>query len=222
MSKSLGNFYTLRDLITQGYRPSVVRYLLASVPYRKPLNFTFEGLQQAQQSLERLRNFHLRLRHEKFAAGQNPDLQDRARAAREAFEAGLDDNLNTAQALAAIFELVREANIAMDNGHFRQDNAPAFLDVLERWDRVFAMLADRDRERLSKFGLLVNAEAKPGSATAGGQAATSDERIEQLVVDRNLARRSGDFARADQIRTELVLAGVILEDTKAGTRWKRK
>ena len=222
MSKSLGNFYTLRDLIAKGYRPTAIRYLLASVPYRKPLNFTFEGLQQAQQSLDRLRNFHFRLTHEKFAAGQNPDMQARARAAQDAFEAGLDDNLNTAQALAAIFELVRDVNIAMDNGSLRQDDAPALLDVLERWDRVFAMLEDQDREKLSKFGLSVNAEAMPGSEMAGAQTATSDERIEQLVVERNVARRSGDFARADQIRTELLQAGVILEDTKAGTRWKRK
>ena len=222
MSKSLGNFYTLRDLIAKGHRPSAIRYLLASVPYRKPLNFTFEGLQQAQQSLDRLRNFHFRLTHEKFAAGQNPDMHARAREAREAFEAGLDDNLNTAQALAAIFELVRDVNIAMDNGHFRQDDAPALLDVLARWDRVFAMLENRDQEKLSKFGLLLEAEAKRGSTAANGQAAYSDERIEQWVSERNVARRSGDFARADQIRAELLQAGVILEDTKVGTRWKRK
>ena len=109
-----------------------------------------------------------------------------------------------------------------DNGRLRQGDTPAVLEVLDRWDCVFAMLEDRDREKLSKFGLLVNAEAMPGSETVGGQTATSDERIEQLVTERNAARRSGDFARADQMRTELLQAGVILEDTKAGTRWKRK
>jgi cysteinyl-tRNA synthetase len=179
MSKSLGNFYTLRDLIAQGYRPTAIRYLLASVPYRKPLNFTFEGLQQAQQSLDRLRNFHYRLTHEEFPAGQNPDLQARAREAKEAFEAGLDDNLNTAQALAAVFELVRDVNIAMDNGRFRQGDAPAVLEVLERWDRIFAMLEDRDREKLAKFSLAEGGEAKEGAA-AGDHAAYSDERVEQI------------------------------------------
>ena len=206
MSKSLGNFYTLRDLITKGYRPTAIRYLLASVPYRKPLNFTFEGLQQAQQSLDRLRNFHSRLTHEKFTAGQNPAMSARAREAREALEAGLDDNLNTAQALAAVFELVRDVNIAMDHGHFRQDDAPALLEVLERWDRIFAMLA----------------EAKHGSFTLDAVLVYSDERIEQLVAERNAARHSGNFTLADQIRVELLQAGVILEDTKVGTRWKRK
>jgi len=221
MSKSLGNFYTLRDLIAQGYRPTAIRYLLASVPYRKPLNFTFEGLQQAQQSLDRLRNFHYRLTHEEFPAGQNPDLQARGREAKETFEAGLDDNLNTAQALAAVFELVRDVNIAMDNGRFRQGAAPAVLEVMERWDRVFAMLEDRDREKLAKFGLAEGGEAKEGAA-AGDHATYSDERVEQLVAERNAARQDGDFARADQIRAELWHAGVILEDTKVGTRWKRK
>jgi cysteinyl-tRNA synthetase len=179
-------------------------------------------LQQAKQSLDRLRNFHYRLTHDKFATGQNPDMHTRARAAREAFEAGLDDNLNTAQALAAIFELVREANITMDNGHFRQGDVPPLSDVLARWDRIFAMLVDRDRERLAKVGLLMGAEQKEASQQVDPFAAYTDARIEQLVAERNAARRGGDFARADQIRSELSQAGVILEDTKAGTRWKRK
>ncbi|MGP0077025.1 cysteine--tRNA ligase, partial [Mycobacterium sp.] len=104
MSKSLGNFYTLRDLIGRGVKPSAVRYLLASVPYRKPLNFTFEGLEQAQQSLERLRNFRERLSREAFEPGSNPTQVSRLETAEEWFESALDDNLNTAEALGAIFD----------------------------------------------------------------------------------------------------------------------
>ena len=130
MSKSLGNYYTLRDLINKGYKPSAVRYLLASVPHRKPLNFTFDGLHQAQQSIERLRNFHFRLTKESFPAGESLTLQKRAQEARQKFEAALDDNLNTAEALGAIFDMVRDGNTAMDQGEFRDGDRGAFLDTL--------------------------------------------------------------------------------------------
>ncbi|MDE3181004.1 MAG: cysteine--tRNA ligase, partial [Acidobacteriota bacterium] len=135
MSKSLGNYYTLRDLIALGHRPSAIRYLLASVPYHKPLNFTFDGLHQAQKSIERLRNFQFRLKMEKFPAGSNPAMDERAEKARTEFEEALQGNLNTAEALAAIFGLVSDANTAMDHGDFRDGNRQAALDVLARWDR---------------------------------------------------------------------------------------
>lgn len=217
MSKSLGNFYTLRDLIAKGYKPTAIRYLLASVPFRKPLNFTFDGLHQAQHSLDRLRNFRYRLTAEEFPGGEDPELGARARAAQQAFEAALDDNLNTAEALAAVFDLVRDGNILMDRGHFHDGDRPAFLDTLERWDRIFAVLEDNDRARLRQFGFV-----KPAGQAAGLGEALSDEEIEKQVAERDAARRRSDFARADEIRSELLSAGVILEDTKAGTRWKRK
>ena len=154
MSKSLGNFYTLRDLINKGYKPSAVRYLLASVPHRKPLNFTFDGLHQAQQSIDRLRNFRFRLTKESFPAGESLALQDRAQEARQKFEAALDDNLNTAEALGAIFDMVRDGNTAMDRGEFRDGDRGAFLDTLERWDRIFAVLEDDDHAKLVKFGFV--------------------------------------------------------------------
>jgi cysteinyl-tRNA synthetase len=229
MSKSLGNFYTLRDLIAEGAKPSAVRYLLASVPFRKPLNFTFDGLHQAQQSIERLRNFRFRLTMEKFPPGSHPALEARAQKARREFEEALDDNLNTAEAMAAAFELVREVNAAMDRGEFGDADRAPMLDMLERWDRIFAVLEDQDQERLRKFGF-VRPAAEEKFETGAGNGYTagvlvetlSDEAVEERIAKRNEARRRGDFASADKIRDELQTAGVILEDTKAGTRWKRK
>src|SRR5712692_4699999 len=114
MSKSLGNFFTLRDLFAKGYKPSALRFALASVPYRKQLNFTFDGLQQAASSVERIRNFADRLKQGKFPAGSPSEMKERVGKAAEEFDAGLSDDLNTARALAAVFDLVREANIAID------------------------------------------------------------------------------------------------------------
>jgi cysteinyl-tRNA synthetase len=240
MSKSLGNYYTLRDLMAKGYKPTAIRYLLASVPFRKPLNFTFDGLHQAQQSIERLRNFRYRLTKENFPAGENPALQARAQGARQAFEAGLDDNLNTAEALAAVFDLVRDGNTAMDRGEFRSGDARAFLDTLERWDRIFAVLEDTDHAKLVEYGFIKPltaavpdsmagtrkeaAQVKVGDGSPSGVVVESltEEAIEKQIAERDSARRRGDYARSDQIRENLLKAGVILEDTKAGTRWKRK
>ena len=230
MSKSLGNVYTLRDLIAKGHRPTAIRYLLASVPYRSILNFTFDGLHQAKQSVERLRNFHYRLTKESFPSGRSAELDDAAAAALRKFEEALADNLNTAEALAAIFEMVREGNTAMDQGKFLEGNREAFLDALARWDRIFAVLEDNDQARLRQFGLVkseqaVSAEQAPGP---NGEAAKmlvetlSDEEIDRRIAEREEARRSKDFKRSDQIRDELLKEGVLLEDTKAGTRWKRK
>jgi cysteinyl-tRNA synthetase len=239
MSKSLGNFYTLRDLIHKGYKPSAVRYLLTSVPHRKPLNFTFDGLHQAQQSIERLRNFRFRLTKESFPAGESLTLQNRAQEARQRFEAALDDNLNTAEALGAIFDMVRDGNTAMDRGEFRDADRGAFIDTLQRWDRIFAVLDDDDHAKLVKFGFVQpSATAVDSPAVASAETVTpgmgsglpssglvetlSDEEIEKLIAERAAARRGGDYARSDEIRANLLKAGVILEDTKAGARWKRK
>jgi cysteinyl-tRNA synthetase len=240
MSKSLGNFYTLRDLLAKGYKPSAIRYLLASVPYRRHLNFTFDGLHQAQQSIDRLRNFRFRLVEESFSAGENAALTDRARAASQAFEDAMDDNLNTAEALGAVFAMVRDGNTAMDHGEFRTGDRAAFLDTLERWDRIFCVLDDNDHEKLVKFGFIKPRDsslaglvppppADPGQAAIGnghtGAVAMgfpSDEEIERWVAERDEVRRKGNFTRADEIRQNLQKVGVILEDSKLGTRWKRK
>ena len=177
----------------------MVRYLLASVPYRKKLNFTFDGLKAAATAIERLRNFKLRLETDKYPEGVNEAILERTQAAGRQFEESLDDDLNTAEALAALFEFVRDANTAMDAGDFRAGNTAPALDLLDRFDRIFAVL-------------------EPTQAAGG----LSDARVEELIQERAAAKKARNFARSDQIRQELLDAGIILEDTKEGTRWKRK
>ena len=199
MSKTLGNFYTLRDLLDKGWSPEVVRYLLASVPYRKQLNFTFDGLKSAATAIERLRNYKLRLDTGRFPEGKDDHLSARAALALQQFEASLDDDLNTAEALAAVFEYVRDTNTAMDTGEFREGNVPGALDVVSRFDGVFDVL-------------------RPTLAAS----ALADTEIGAMIAERAAARKARDFARADQVRAALLEKGVILEDTKDGVRWKRK
>jgi cysteinyl-tRNA synthetase len=211
MSKSLGNFFTLRDLFAKGYKPSALRFALASVPYRKQLNFTFDGLQQATSSVERLRNFADRLKQGKFPAGHQKGMAERIAKAREEFDAGLSDDLNTARALAAVFDLVREANIAMDKGEFRHGEVAAVQQFLATFDKVFAVLDDNDGEKLRAFGY------------GGTGSGPSDAEIDKLVAERNAAKKKRDFATADRIRKELADRGILIEDAKDGSvRWKRK
>src|SRR4029077_1357410 len=147
MSKSLGNFYTLRDLLEKGNKPSTLRFLLASVPYRRQLNFSEESLQQAARSVERLRKFATRLNTSKCPEGKSA-ISESAERAREGFERGLEDDLNTAQALAAVFDLIKEANGAMDRGEFRQGDVSPVRTILESFDAIFELLQDHDDEKL--------------------------------------------------------------------------
>ena len=211
MSKSLGNFYTLRDLFAKGYKPSALRFSLASVPYRRQLNFTFDGLQQAASSVERLRNFADRLAQGKFPAGAQKRMAARIAEAAEEFDAGLSDDLNTARALGAIFEFVREANIAMDKGEFGQGDVPAAQELLQGFDQIFSVLAKNDAQKLQALGY--------GQENTGAE----DAEIEKLVADRQAARQARDFAASDRIRKSLSEHGIILEDSRDGSvRWKRK
>ncbi len=211
MSKSLGNFYTLRDLFAKGHKPSTIRFLLLSVPYRRQLNFTEEGLLQARNSTERLRNFATRLKAEQFSAGSNPDIEKTIATAENDFDAGLSDDINTAMALAAVFDLVREANTAMDRRAFLQQNAPRAIAAMEKFDRVLALLADDDEEKLRKLGFGA-AKARMGS-----------EEIDGLIAERVAAKKRRDFARSDEIRQKLADSGIVLEDMKDGSiRWKYK
>jgi cysteinyl-tRNA synthetase len=199
MSKSLGNYFTLRDVVARGYQPEAIRYLLASVPYRKQLNFTFDGLRSASTAIERLRNFKLRIESERYLEGLNEPLETRTAAASQAFTASLNDDLNTAEALAAVFEYVRDANSAIDTGEFRAGNVPSASELLGRFDAVFDVLAP---------------------TTQGNQ--ILDSEVEALIEERAAARKARNFARSDQIREQLLERGVVLEDTKSGIRWKRK
>lgn len=211
MSKSLGNVFTLRDLFAEGYKPSTLRFALSSVPYRRQLNFTFDGLRQAASAMERLRNFSDRLAQGRFPAGQQQGMAERVAKAAEDFDAGLSDDLNTARALAAVFDLVREANTAMDKGEFRQGDVASLQEFLATFDRVFAVLQDDDAEKLRVLGY----------GTSGEE--LSDADIERRVADRQAARKRRDFAAADRIRKELADRGIILEDNRDGSvRWKRK
>jgi cysteinyl-tRNA synthetase len=211
MSKSLGNFYTLRDLFAKGYKPSALRFALASVPYRRQLNFTFDGLQQASSSVDRLRNFADRLAQGKFPAGVQKSMAKRIVEAAEEFDAGLSDDLNTARALGAVFEFVREANIAMDKGEFGSADVPGAQKFLQTFDQIFAVLENNDAQKLQVLGYAQE------SSNAG------DAEIEKLVAERQVARQTRDFATADRIRKELDKRGIILEDSRDGSvRWKRK
>jgi len=211
MSKSMGNFATLRELFSHGHKPSSIRFLLASVPYRRQLNFTPESLVGAASSVERLRNFVSRLRTEKFPEGSSAGIVERVEKAMQEFDSGLADDLNTAQALAAIFDLVREVNIAMDRGEFRQGDVTPVLAAMEKFDQIFAVLQDDDAEKLRALGI------------GGDSAAPSDAEVEALVAERQAARKRRDFAASDRLRDELAARGVLIEDSRDGSvRWKRK
>jgi len=211
MSKSLGNFYTLRDLFAKGNKPSTIRFLLLSVPYRRQLNFTAYSLKQAESSVARLRNFVSRLKTEKFPAGSSAEIRKRAEQSETDFDAGLADDLNTAVALAAVFDLVRDVNSAMDRGEFLQQDAPRIIATLEKVDGILAVLSEDDDDKLAKLGFGPN---KPR---------ISSEQIEALIKDRIEAKKRRDFKRSDEIRQQLADCGVIVEDTRDGTvRWKYK
>ena len=215
MSKSLGNFYTLRDLLKMGYPPEAIRYLLASVPYRKKLNFTFDGLRAAARSIERLRDFELRLASTRFPAGCDATLTKRSREAVQQFEAGMDDDLNTAEALAAIFEYVRAINTAIDQNRFCEDNRWEAAKVLEVFDSVFDVLKPYERSPALNG-------AGPAGQAEDSQDVLTDTQVEALIEDRTRTKKARDFKRSDEIRAELLENGIILEDTKDGVRWKRK
>ncbi len=211
MSKSLGNFYTLRDLFGKGYKPSTIRFLLASVPYGSQLNFTMDGLKQAASSVERLRNFVARLKAEKLPQGNSSSIQEVVNAAIEEFQQGLEDDLNTARALAAVFDLVRDINTAIDRGQFYQADSPAVLAAMDKFDAIFALLVEDDDEKLRRLGYLQVREE------------LSNQEIEALIGEREAERRKRNFTRADEIRQQLAGRGIILEDVRDGSvRWKKK
>jgi len=227
MSKSLGNFFTLRDLVLKGHKPSSIRYLLASVPYRNQLNFTFDGLKQAANSVDRLRNFRLRLTTSPFTAGASQAMAKLAHETTDRMRAALEDDLNTAQAQAAIFEMVRAANAAFDAGEIRKEDVPVLLGALEKFDEIFAVLADDDAPKMKAILEWAKAQGRekdisPQLLELVGSAALSDADVDRKIAEMEQARRGRNFKVSDAIRAELTAAGIIVENTKDGVRWRRK
>ncbi|MCJ7496573.1 MAG: cysteine--tRNA ligase [candidate division Zixibacteria bacterium] len=195
MSKSLGNFYTLRDLLEKGYNPMAIRYLLIATYYRQQLNFTFEGLDGARNALQRLYDFIDRLKDVK-SQKSHPEVAEILEEAQKGFEEAMDDDLNVSAALGKIFDLVKEINKFLDEGDFSSQDAEKTSALIERFDSVLGILK---REEI-----------------------TLDEKVVELIQRRNQARKDKKWEEADKIRKEIEALGIILEDTSGGTKWKKK
>jgi cysteinyl-tRNA synthetase len=224
MSKSEGNFYTLRDLLLKGFKASAIRLALISVPYRHQFNFTFDGLVEATAAIDRLRTFKERLATADLTEGSDAALQEAARKAQAEYTAALSNDLNTAEARAPIFDLIRAANTAMDQRQLKSDDRDAILAVLADFDAVFDVLEDRDAEA-TRWALEWAEQAGRLDEVAPelmARQGLTDEAIDALVAERTAAKKQRDFARADAIRNELAEKGVVIEDSKDGVRWKRK
>ena len=198
MSKSKGNFYTLRDLTAKGFQPPAIRYLLLSVHYRKQLNFTEEGLRYAQASVERIREFADTLQRKVLPDGEEPEVADRCTGFLRGFEAGLDDDLNTAAALAALFDFIRDINRRLAEGKLRARERDRVLAALRQADQVLDVLPEAD---------------------AGTGA---DEAVLELVRQREAARKEKRWKDADVLRDRLKEMGIVIKDTPEGTVWRRE
>jgi cysteinyl-tRNA synthetase len=193
MSKSLGNFYTLRDLLARGYKPKAIRYSLLSTHYRQSQNFTLEGLSAADAAVQRLQDFIANLQ---LAAGPGAPVAGLIARAKQQFEAGMDDDLNISLGLAAIFEFVRDVNRLLAERQLSRDDAQQVTATMRDFDRV--------------LGLLKEAPA------------AIDSHVEQLLQEREQARKRRDFATADRLRAQIAALGYLIEDTPQGPRLKRR
>src|ERR1041384_6321754 len=197
MSKSKGNYYTFRDVAAKGFSTAAVRYFLLSVPPNKQLNFTFEALAGAERTVASLRDFRARLSEAKTEPGKNEKLSEAAARVLQEFEAGMDDDLNTSIALAAVHNLSREVNSALARKKVKAEDQRELLAAIDRIDTVLNIFGEQEREML-------------------------DSEIQSLIDERQEARRRRDFGRADEIRDDLSRRGITLEDTRDGVCWKRK
>jgi cysteinyl-tRNA synthetase len=201
MSKSLGNVYTLAEIAARGHRASALRYLLLSSHYRKQLNFTWTGMDQAEEAIRRIVDFRARL-ETVAGSGVHARVAEQVIKAQDAFRAALEHDLNTAAALAAVFDLVRDVNAAIDAQEISVSEARTVADAIDHFDQVLGVVSLRQAE-----------DAEPPVPV---------EEIERLIAERRAARERRDFAAADSIRRGLADRGVLLEDNPAGTRWKKK
>jgi len=229
MSKSEGNFFTLRDLLLKGYRASAIRFLLLSVPYRHQLNFTFDGLIESTNAVDRLRTFNDRIRKGTWPDTPPTDdtLTNLIRKGDLDFTASLNNDLNTAEARAAIFDVLRAVNTAADQSRLTRYDAEETLALLNKFDSIFAILEDRDAELTRSALTWAEAEGRmanvsPEVLETFGKAGLTDADIDALVLERTQSKQQRNFARADAIRNELLEKGILLEDSKEGVRWKRK
>jgi cysteinyl-tRNA synthetase len=197
MAKSKGNQFTVRDLVDEGYPPVAIRYLLLSAHYRKQLNFSREGIRQAEQAIRRVDDLLARLREVSAEGPLSAGIEDITRQARERFEAAMDDDLNTSAALGVLFDLVKEGNIALSSSSLTREDASEIAGTIERMNTVFGVFGHTE-------AMILDAD------------------VEKLITERRDARSRRDFARADTIRDQLDAQGIVLEDTPAGTRWRRK
>jgi cysteinyl-tRNA synthetase len=195
MSKSKGNYFTLRDLVQKQADPMAIRFLLLSTHYRKVLNFTWEALDQAKAALGRINDFLFELENRPLPSGKNPAIENLIQDAKVKFEDGLSDNLNISAALTALFELIKKANILIKEEKIFADDAKALASFVYSLDEVLAVLAPKKEQDLP-------------------------EELAAKIQEREQARKGKDFKRADRIRKELLEAGVVVEDTKDDVRWK--
>ncbi|HEX9871920.1 MAG TPA: cysteine--tRNA ligase [Candidatus Tectomicrobia bacterium] len=193
MSKSLGNFFTLRDMLKQGYKARAIRYSLLSTHYRQAQNFTLDGVTAAEAAVQRLQELMVNL---PTADGADTSVDGLIRLAVQQFEAGMDDDLNISLGLAAIFEFVRDANRLLAEGRLSRENAQAVLLTMRQFDRVLGLL---DQEETA-----------------------IDPEVERLAQEREQARKRRDFATADRLRAQITALGYVIEDTPRGPRLKRQ